>query len=189
MRFIAKRGFFYKVNSCLTLAINWHCHKAIRGPTERSIVTVRTRIEILVEQSMDLVDYNYFIAFPLNAPEFVSVVDNWQQEILCHPNCNKWGIDQDVLVPPPQMHLTILMLKLYGADAVERASQLLTSLQSRIYDLVGTTSVVVKMKGLEIMNDDPTSAHVLYAKLVRDSTAKAQQVAGMHTLCFNPPIN
>src|SRR5687767_2449080 len=50
----------------------------------------------------------------------------------------------------------------------------------------GTTSVVVQIRGLEIMNDDPAQTDVMFARIVEDATlAKLQAVASM-TLPFPP---
>jgi hypothetical protein len=73
---------------------------------------------------------------------------------------------------------SVCMLKLYGENAIERASRLLESIGKPLYDLVGTTSTVVKLSGLDLMNDDPSMAHVVYTKPSNDTIEKVQRMAG-----------
>jgi hypothetical protein len=70
------------------------------------------------------------------------------------------------------------MLKLYGSEAMDNAKHVLDKISKPLYDLVGTTSTVVKIQGLQLMNGEPSVAHVLYAKPHPDSAEKVQRIAG-----------
>lgn len=86
--------------------------------------------------------------------EFYGQVDNLKPK----------GYDCSIQVPVQQLHLTLVMLKLYNKSDLNLVVDLLKKMSKKIYDLVETRSLVVQLKGVEIMNDDPTAVDVLYMK-------------------------
>jgi 2'-5' RNA ligase len=143
---------------------------AITAPFEKAALNARARIQEIVEKSADKLQFTHFISLPLYDKNIKERVQLFNKELQ--------GMDQTILVQPEKLHFTICMLKLYGNDALERAKLHLGSLQRQIYDLVGTRSTVVKLRGLKIMNDDPKNAHVVYTEPTQDTMQKVQELAG-----------
>ena len=54
------------------------------------------------------------------------------------------------------------MLRIYSEDQKKSAIALLQKLQPIIYDIVETRSVLIKLSGLEYMNDNPHEVDILY---------------------------
>lgn len=57
-------------------------------------------------------------------------------QVLSHPDAESLGIDESIFVKPEQLHLTIVMLKLYSDDLRFRAQQLLQDLQPQVQALL-----------------------------------------------------
>jgi len=57
------------------------------------------------------------------------------------------------------------MLKLLTPLEETKAIDVLQHSSANCYDIVGTSSLIVQLQGLEIMNDDPTAVDVLYIKV------------------------
>jgi activating signal cointegrator complex subunit 1 len=104
----------------------------------------------------------HFISFPLKDPIVKQKVQALHTEILA---LNLPNVDNSIFLRPEKFHLTIGVLKLYTKSDVEGAVKLLKDLSSEIYDLVGTRTTVAKLTGLEIMEDNPLQANVVYAKI------------------------
>eukprot|EP01090_Pellita_catalonica_P014089 TRINITY_DN3504_c0_g1_i2.p1 TRINITY_DN3504_c0_g1~~TRINITY_DN3504_c0_g1_i2.p1 ORF type:complete len:229 (+),score=41.45 TRINITY_DN3504_c0_g1_i2:349-1035(+) len=82
------------------------------------------------------------------------------------------GYDPSIRVQPQQMHLTILMLKIFTDEELVKVKKVLASTQSTVYDLLDTRSLVVSLAGVEYMNDDPTQVNVLYIKVKNERLQK-----------------
>src|SRR5438045_9311093 len=90
----------------------------------------------------------HFISFPLKDPNVKQKVGNLHTDILA---LNLPNVDNSLFLRPEKFHFTVGVLNLYTKDDVEGAVKLLKELSLEIYDLVGTRRTVVKLAGLEIM--------------------------------------
>ena len=118
----------------------------------------------------------HFISFPLKDPNVKQKVGNLHTDILA---LNLPNVDNSLFLRPEKFHFTVGVLNLYTKDDVEGAVKLLKELSPEIYDLVGTRTTVVKLAGLEIMENDPLQAHILYAKIEEgEALDSLKKVAG-----------
>jgi len=141
----------------------------ITGPTANAVLNARTRIEIICETANHSLDYTHFLCLPLNYEEIMANVTKFQTEIIQQAAKNPIeGFDASIIHPPKQLHLTMLMLKLHTDSQIEKVKQILQQLQPQIYDVLDTRSLVVKLKGLEIMNDDPSQVDILYLQVLEE---------------------
>lgn len=154
-------------------------------------------------KSLKFIPFTHFLSIPLTSNQQVkkSVIDFF--DLIVTKYSNTQGFHKSILTNPNHLHLTISMLKLFenenGQDDFEIESQdislkkalaLLQQLRPKCYDLIGTRSIIVKLKGLEIMNgqiisdcvtfsDDPKSVDVLYAKVSEiDGGNRLQKLCG-----------
>jgi hypothetical protein len=61
--------------------------------------------------------------------------------VLCDVPCdveNTRGFDPSILLAPEKMHLTVLMLKLFSAQEINKAKELLKQASAQVYDLLGS---------------------------------------------------
>jgi len=69
------------------------------------------------------------------------------------------------------------MLKLYSEELVRRAEHILKEASHKIYDILGSRSLLVNLKGLNYMNDDPSQVDVLYMQAQEpDNGTRLEQV-------------
>jgi activating signal cointegrator complex subunit 1 len=61
--------------------------------------------------------------------------------------------------------VTVIALITISDELKEKATRLLNECKKQVYDLLNTRSLVVKLEGLEYMNDDPRAVDVLYIKV------------------------
>ncbi|KAI9144515.1 AKAP7 2'5' RNA ligase-like domain-containing protein [Paraphysoderma sedebokerense] len=136
----------------------------LRG-TERQVKSAKSRIQKIIDKFQTRKDYTHFLSLPINHPDIGTSVNSF------HENLIKMSIpnfDPSIIVPPTASHLTIAVLKLYTQEDIQRAIECLKESSSEIYDLVGTTSVLIKVKGVDIMVGTAERAHVIYGKIDRD---------------------
>jgi len=136
----------------------------IRGPSESVVASAKTRIDIIIEAAIPSLPYTHFLSIPLNDPQLQKKLHTLYTDITSRCGSIQ-GLDKTILVDPAQFHLTILMLKLYTQDALTKASKLLKESSKKLYDMVGSRTVVMHLQGLEYMNDDPHAVDVLYVKV------------------------
>ncbi|KAF0524791.1 AKAP7 25 RNA ligase-like domain-containing protein [Gigaspora margarita] len=133
----------------------------IKG-TKENTEKAKKRIENVVKWGIDKLQPTHFISLPLTDLLLQQKVADFQSGIasLAIPN-----IDKTIFIRPNSLHLTMGVLNLHMKEDIEGAVQLLKSLSAEIYDLVGTRSVVAKLLGIAIMENNPEKANVLYAKV------------------------
>jgi hypothetical protein len=139
----------------------------IRGPNETAVLNARTRLDIIRDAAYKSLPYSHFLSLPLTGKQFCEIVP-------------AEGLEPSLFGSPDTMHVTLLMLKLFSKDEVrdltlnqssltissqiERAKALMKKISAQVYDTLETRSLVVQVGDLEVMNDDPSRADVLYLK-------------------------
>ncbi|PNW87945.1 hypothetical protein CHLRE_01g008000v5 [Chlamydomonas reinhardtii] len=141
----------------------------IRGPSKAVVASGYLRTELAMAEAVAgrLLDYNYFLSLPLATPATVRQFEAFRKGVLgdpkvCPPGC---GLEPSVFMAPQQLHLTLVMLKLYSDQKRHAAQQALDRLRPRVGALLAGQPLKVHLQGLEYMNDDPSAMHVLYLKV------------------------
>nr|CAG8630999.1 4195_t:CDS:2 [Entrophospora candida] len=137
----------------------------IGGATLKQIESdTNTRIKII--NGEDVVPRSpptHFLSLPLDTDRNLQQkISNFQSDVL---SLSIPKIDPTILINPSSFHLTLGMLSLYVEEDIKGAVQLLKSLSTEVNDLVGSRIPVVKLSGLDIMDEDSTKTNVLYAKV------------------------
>ena len=152
----------------------------IIGRDKRSVLKTRKRIISLVDSFRAKQNITHFVAIPigffnnsnnLNSLHIRQRFIEFKNTILSDPSCSKlMGIDESVFHHPFRLHLTIRPL--YLGDSYERkqAARLLKEFKTDFLDQMmmiedNNDPILLRVKGLDIMNDDPSEAQVLYAKV------------------------
>eukprot|EP00026_Physarum_polycephalum_P010096 Phypoly_transcript_10247.p1 GENE.Phypoly_transcript_10247~~Phypoly_transcript_10247.p1 ORF type:complete len:378 (+),score=67.83 Phypoly_transcript_10247:179-1312(+) len=138
----------------------------IKGPSEASVSSAKTRLDVIVASALPSVPFTHFLSIPLRDEDgkLHAKLGQLRDDILAKFGGNK-DMHPSIFQDPQQFHLTILMLKLYSLEDVQKAQKILQDAGPKLYDIVGTRSVIIHMKGLEYMNDDPHEVDVLYVKV------------------------
>jgi len=137
----------------------------IRGPSEDSVQSAKTRIQLLMDSVVSRIAYTHFISVPLTHAKLQEKIRDFYAELESLDHSVKRGLDSSMFVAPEHLHITILMLRMLTEEDQDKAIHIMNHISSQCYDMVGTVSTLVQLKGLEIMNDDPQSTDVLYIKV------------------------
>ncbi|XP_017087878.2 activating signal cointegrator 1 complex subunit 1 [Drosophila bipectinata] len=102
----------------------------------------------------------HFLAVALNSGEVQEHFVELKKKIL---EANLPGIDEALFMPESSIHLTLGVYVLLDDDERKKALAELEACRPMLENLV--TPFDLKIKGLEIMNDDPSATRVLYASV------------------------
>jgi len=127
---------------------------------EESIEAAILQIQNICEDVKNKLAPTHFLNFPLNISGLQMNVNSFFNEIR-----GLIGGNEDILAKTAKMHLTLFMLRLLTGKEVERACDVLAKLSPRVYDALGTRSLILKVAGLGVMNENATEARVMYAKV------------------------
>ncbi|CEM08630.1 unnamed protein product [Vitrella brassicaformis CCMP3155] len=157
----------------------------ITAPMKESVLSAKAEVEIIIEREMDRLPYTHFISLPLTGGDVVSRVEKWQQDAMRR---GYRSIDGSLFMPARRLHFTVCMLRLHTQAQVDKCAQLLQSLSKDIYDAVNTRTVLVRLKGLFILNDDPSSVDVVYTG-DREKKEVQQRINAMCDVIFKALIH
>lgn len=150
----------------------------ITGPQRSGVVGARSRIEVITESSRQKIPFTHFLSFPLNKSGMENKVDEFKVKVL--KDCFECrGIDASIFQLGSKIHLTIGMMTLLSDSDVRNASDFLSECyQELVSKHLQNRPLVVELKGVECMNDDPSEVDVLYAKVTtKDGSDRLQKLA------------
>lgn len=137
----------------------------ITGNTERSVASARSRIQMIVLSKREKLSSKYFVSIPFQSDEIREQFNRFKHEIITGTPTR--GIDESIFQDPCKLHLTIVMLTLADDLEIEKAKQILTDHVDNILPSLfpQSNNILIELKGVEIMNDDPSEVDVLYGKV------------------------
>ncbi|EDO29881.1 predicted protein [Nematostella vectensis] len=137
----------------------------ITGQSKAEVLSARHKVDIVVESSRHKVPFTHFLSFPLYFDQLEKKAKEFKQIVLQEYSEDR-GIDASIFQEPSKLHLTIGMMVLLGPCEVEKAGKSLSECyQDLVRECVGDDPLMVELKGVEYMNDDPTNVDVLYIKV------------------------
>ena len=122
----------------------------VRGPTSSVAVSAATRLELLVENVLNShkystctefanrlftcfigsstlvccrLEYSHFISVPLNSSATQTAFEQFKSSVTADPEAAKAQIVESIFVSTKQIHLTVMMLKLYSEQKRHLAKQ------------------------------------------------------------------
>lgn len=130
----------------------------IRAKTRNNVVAARRKIQLLLGSLRKRMRPTHFYGVALNFGEVKDKFKEFKEKIMAQEIP---GIDESLFQTENGIHLTLGVCVLM--DDVERtkAVEILQSCREFLNDL--KPPFTVRVSGLEIMNDDPSSVRVLYA--------------------------
>ena len=135
----------------------------IRAATANSVRAAQIRLDSIVLQCRDKVDYTHFLMIPLGK---ISTLQHECQALIkdmIAACCSEEDfIDETIFVSPSRLHFTLLMLRLHSVAEIEKAKATLQSLEKDVASIFAGGGANCHFGGLHYMNDDPTQVHVLY---------------------------
>ncbi|CAH1183700.1 unnamed protein product [Phaedon cochleariae] len=137
----------------------------ITGDTERKVASARTQISMIVMQRKEKLPITHFISIPIVSDGIKHKLKEFQDDILSDPPT---GVTRSLFQNPEKLHLTICTLILVDEEELKAAKQVLTSCYEEVIANLFQkgTAHRIHLKGIEIMNDDPSSVQVLYGNVL-----------------------
>ena len=129
-----------------------------KGASLDAVESCQTRLSILIDDAIKRAPPTHFINIPLEMQWSFSKFRD--AALACDPS-----LDPVLFADATSLHLTVLVLKLYGQKAVVLAKQALAQAVKDFSGRFASTGKSIDVKGLEIMNDDASAVDVLYAKV------------------------
>ncbi|XP_011209777.2 activating signal cointegrator 1 complex subunit 1 [Bactrocera dorsalis] len=144
----------------------------IKGKTRVSVMTARRKINLLIVSLRKRMRPTHFACVPLNYGEIKERFCEFKKEIL---ELNLPGIDEMLFQTEECIHLTLSTCVLLDAAERSKAVEILQSCKAYLSEL--RTPFQIEVRGLEIMNDDPSAVRVLYARVESPELQKFADLA------------
>lgn len=146
----------------------------ITGNSERSVASARTQIALLVLAKRELLSITHFVSIPIYTDNIKTNFLKFKNEILKAPPTR--GIDETIFQKVEKLHLTIVTLVLLDDKELNDAKALLSEFQTSLQKIFGGKSPTIIVKGVEIMNDDPSDVNVLYGQVALENSSEMFQL-------------
>ncbi|XP_062137100.1 activating signal cointegrator 1 complex subunit 1 [Drosophila sulfurigaster albostrigata] len=130
----------------------------IRSNERSNVCSALRKVRLLLDSLRKRMRPTHFLAVPLNSGQVKDRFMELKQKIL---DAQLPGIDSELFISERCIHLTLGIYVLLDDAERKNAVNELQTCRQWLADL--TTPFELKVKGLEIMNDDPSSVRVLYA--------------------------
>ncbi|XP_011196578.2 activating signal cointegrator 1 complex subunit 1 [Zeugodacus cucurbitae] len=144
----------------------------IKGKTRINVMAARRKINLLVISLRKRMRPTHFACVPLNYGEIKERFCEFKKEVL---TLNLPGIDEKLFQTEECIHLTLSTCVLLDTAERSKAVEILQSCKSFLSDL--KTPFQIEVRGLEIMNDDPSAVRVLYARIESPELQKFADLA------------
>ncbi len=156
----------------------------IQGDLAKNVASCRNRLYLLISSVRLQKPFTHLITFPLNFDKFKFKFNEFKDNVLNSVCSQDRGVSSKLFINLNKLHLTVSVLTLIGDIEIDQAVNLLSKCRNTfIKEILNSKSLEIHIKGLEYMNDDPSSVDVLYAK-VEDSSNRIEQIADKLMLKF-----
>uniref|UniRef100_A0A131XCT9 Putative activating signal cointegrator 1 complex subunit n=1 Tax=Hyalomma excavatum TaxID=257692 RepID=A0A131XCT9_9ACAR len=135
----------------------------ITGQREEDVESAHLRISATVCGMRQHEHFTHFVCFPLNNPKIAGMLEEFKE--IVEKSCTGRGLEGNLFVAKQKLHLTIGMLVLLDAKECSMAQRVLDGCRDLVRSILKDEPLMVRVHGLEIMNDDESEVDVLYAKV------------------------
>uniref|UniRef100_A0A6P7G2M0 Activating signal cointegrator 1 complex subunit 1-like n=1 Tax=Diabrotica virgifera virgifera TaxID=50390 RepID=A0A6P7G2M0_DIAVI len=147
----------------------------IMGEQERKVASARTQISLIVNQRKEKLPISHFVSIPMVSDSVKAKILEFKENILKDP---ARGISDSIFLSSEKLHLTISTLTLLDDEEITTAKKVLRNCYEEIISKAfpKNRTYSIHMKGIEIMNDDPSSVNVLYGNVEMDDQVQSQNL-------------
>ena len=133
----------------------------VTGSTQRRILSVKNRIEIILESSPVVSEVTHFISIPILSPGITAGLREFKHRIL---GAAARGVEESIFQDPAKLHITVCALQLHSSEEILRACSIFNNrVPALMESCFDDRPVFVELKGANCMNDDSSDVHVVYA--------------------------
>ncbi|XP_038051145.1 activating signal cointegrator 1 complex subunit 1-like [Patiria miniata] len=149
----------------------------IRGEQRPGIISAKTRIDVIVSSARQKTPFTHLLTMPFNSQPTQERFQDFKEDVLRGSRRDE-GLHESLFQKPAKLHLTVGTMVLMSKKEVAQAKELLEKCKEEIIKpILGESFLLVKLKGLEYMNDEPEKVDVLYGKAkMKDGSNKLQLI-------------
>lgn len=131
----------------------------IKGTTRKNVCAAQRRLELIIESLRNKTPPTHFTCVPACTDVIKRSYNKLKESILLD---DIPGIDEDLFMSAEKLHITFNSCTLLDDEERVKAAQIFNECKEFITNV---SPIEVNVCGLEIMNDDPSSVAVLYARI------------------------
>jgi activating signal cointegrator complex subunit 1 len=148
----------------------------INGENRDKVIETKTKMNKMVVSMRQKLSFTHLITVPFNNDIMRQQFCQFKDQILTEfKDCK--GIDESLFQNPSKLHLTFCVLVLLNQNEVLKAKQILNnSLHQIVKPLLNDKPLNVSVNGLDVMNNNPKRAHILFGQIV-DPSNYFQEIA------------
>lgn len=137
----------------------------ITSNNPKSVSTARRRIEDIVIGARAKLNFTHFLSVPMVDTAIQRSFQDFKEKVLSDPQI--FGITEELFQNPSKLHLTLVSMTLLDNTDRAQAAKCLQECQETIVNktLQELGPLEVEMRGIEIMNDDPSVVNVLFGSV------------------------
>ncbi|XP_055838733.1 activating signal cointegrator 1 complex subunit 1 [Episyrphus balteatus] len=132
---------------------------SIKGRSRKDVCAARRRVELVIESLRKKTQPTHFTCVPACTDAIKKAFNKFKESILYD---NLPGIDEPLFQSAEKLHITFASCTLLDDEERVKAAQIFHDCKEF---LASIPPIEVNVCGLEIMNDDPSSVAVLYARI------------------------
>ncbi|KAJ6643917.1 Activating signal cointegrator 1 complex subunit 1 [Pseudolycoriella hygida] len=136
----------------------------IVGATKQSVISARRRLELIIIAARHKQDKTHFLCVPVVGQNIREKFVQFKNQILLSQTII--GIDESMFQNINKLHITFGTLSLMDNEDRILATELFQESREIIEKIrLNSGELTMQIKGVEIMNDDPSAINVLYGKV------------------------
>ncbi|PHJ26058.1 akap7 2 5 rna ligase-like domain protein [Cystoisospora suis] len=161
------------------LALPPDAEVTIESKDRDAVISAKVEVEFILEEILSNMRYTHFVCLPMTDPKLLDRFEIFRSQL----KTSFPDLDDTLFISPRRLHFTILLLKLPTKQDEEECKRVLESLSPAVYDAVDTRTMLLHLKGLFIMNDDPKAAHVVYTTQYDGNAGDQEVLLRLNRLC------
>ncbi|XP_071160134.1 activating signal cointegrator 1 complex subunit 1-like [Mytilus edulis] len=137
----------------------------IQGHDRKGVISAKTRIDLIVDGARQREPFTHFLSIPINNAKMQESFAEFRTDVLRECDGDR-GIDGSIFQKLQKLHLTIGILALMDDKEIHNAEELLNECKENLIEpILKSEPLLIHLRGLEYMNDDPRAVDVMYAKI------------------------
>lgn len=154
----------------------------ISGGIRERVIESRMKLTKIVLSIRQQLPFTHLITVPFNCAQMRSQFNVFKSVVMTQ--LSNTSIDEHLFQNENKLHLTVCVLTLVSDEEVKRAQRVFRECcQSVTNDILNNESLRVAVKSLDVMNNNPSKAHILFAKIDEQSN-RLQSIANRLVECF-----
>lgn len=126
------------------------------------------RIDIFIADARKTARVTHFVAFPCDQHEVKKNFNIFKQFVMENERVDESCKDSQLFTKSSRLHLTLAVVRIFDDVDLEKTFSVFKVIEQEIRVMI-SCSLFANIQGIDIMNDDPSQATVIYANITGDS--------------------